>query len=52
MPIFLLACANPSIVNIKESETGAISDTSKVYIPDLKENQISLRKALIFLYQV
>tara|TARA_R110002124_G_scaffold272468_1_gene441623 strand:+ start:2014 stop:2508 length:495 start_codon:yes stop_codon:yes gene_type:complete len=38
MPIFLLACANPSIVNIKESETGAISDTSKVYIPRFEGN--------------
>ena len=36
--ILLLACANPSIVNIKEGEIGAISASSKIYIPRFEGN--------------
>jgi hypothetical protein len=34
----IVACANPSIVKVKESEVGIISNTSKVYIPRFEGN--------------
>jgi hypothetical protein len=34
----LFACANPSIVNVKRNEVGAISDASKIYIPRFEGN--------------
>ena len=36
--MLILACANPSIVNVKESEATAITVSSKIFIPRFEGN--------------
>ncbi len=46
--MLILACANPSIVNVKESEAAAITESSKIFIPRFEGNPNFVEEATDF----